>query len=160
MTDDRRFSGHKVWKPLFLLEKQGREVTEPMIQEESTQRTVALMIRTTRLTESVLRKTMIMYTRGLHPSYGTNYQKTGKALMSQDEISVMDGGKCILQLRGVRPFLSDKYDITKHKQYHKLSDYDRHNTFNIEKYVKNRTHAKIKPNDAVDEIFDAGNISE
>ena len=80
--------------------------------------------------------------------------------MSQDEISVMDGGKCILQLRGVRPFLSDKYDITKHKQYHKLSDYDRRNTFDIEKYVKNRTHAKIKPNDAVDEVFDAGNVSE
>ena len=95
-------------------------------------------------------------TRGFHPSYGTNYQKTGKALMSQDEISVMDGGKCILQLRGVRPFLSDKYDITKHKQYHKLSDYDKRNTFDIEKYVKNRTHAKIKYTDTVDEVFDAG----
>ena len=98
-------------------------------------------------------------TRGMHPSYGTNYQKTGKQLMSQDEIAVMDGGKCILQLRGVRPFLSDKYDITKHKQYHKLSDYDRRNEFNIEKYVKNRNHATIKPADKVDEAFDAGEVS-
>ena len=99
-------------------------------------------------------------TRGFHPSYGTNYQKTGKALMSQDEISVMDGGKCILQLRGVRPFLSDKYDITKHRQYHKLSDYDKRNEFDIEKYVKNHSHAKLKPNDTVDEVFDAGSVSD
>ncbi|MCR5338556.1 MAG: type IV secretory system conjugative DNA transfer family protein [Lachnospiraceae bacterium] len=99
-------------------------------------------------------------TRGFHPSYGTNYQKTGKQLMSQDEIAVMDGGKCILQLRGVRPFLSDKYDITQHKQYHKLSDYDKRNEFDIEKYVKNRSHARILPTDTVDEVFDAGSVSD
>lgn len=64
-------------------------------------------------------------TRGTSQSYGLNYQKTGKELMSQDEIAVMDGGKCIMQLRGVRPFFSDKYDITQHKQYKKLSDYDK-----------------------------------
>lgn len=77
-------------------------------------------------------------TRGTQRSYGLNYQKTGKELMSPDEIAVMDGGKCILQLRGVRPFLSDKFDITKHKQYKKLSDYDRKNTFDIEKYLERR----------------------
>ena len=73
-------------------------------------------------------------TRGTSQSYGLNYQKTGKELMSQDEIAVMDGGKCIMQLRGVRPFFSDKYDITQHKQYKKLSDYDKKNEFDIEKY--------------------------
>ena len=98
-------------------------------------------------------------TRGTSQSYGTNFQKTGKALMSQDEISVMDGGKCILQLRGVRPFFSEKYDITQHKQYHKLSDYDKSNEFDIEKYVKNRTHADIRQYDKVDEVFDAGSVS-
>ena len=77
-------------------------------------------------------------TRGTQRSYGLNYQKTGKELMSPDEIAVMDGGKCILQLRGVRPFLSDKFDITKHKQYKKLSDYDKKNTFDIEKYLERR----------------------
>lgn len=77
-------------------------------------------------------------TRGTSQSYGLNYQKTGKELMSQDEIAVMDGGKCIMQLRGVRPFFSDKFDITKHKQYPLLSDYDKKNEFDIEKYVKNR----------------------
>lgn len=77
-------------------------------------------------------------TRGTQRSYGLNYQKTGKELMSPDEIAVMDGGKCILQLRGVRPFLSNKYDITKHKQYKKLSDYDKKNTFDIEKYLGKR----------------------
>lgn len=73
-------------------------------------------------------------TRSNNNSYGLNYQKTGKELMSQDELAVMDGGKCILQLRGVRPFLSDKYDITKHPQYKYLSDYDKRNAFDIEKY--------------------------
>ena len=77
-------------------------------------------------------------TRGTQRSYGLNYQKTGKELMSPDEIAVMDGGKCILQLRGVRPFLSNKYDITKHKQYKKLSDYDKKNNFDIEKYLGRR----------------------
>lgn len=63
-------------------------------------------------------------TRGTSQSYGLNYQKTGKELMSQDEIAVMDGGKCIMQLRGVRPFFSDKFDITKHRRYKELSDFD------------------------------------
>ena len=93
-------------------------------------------------------------TRGISQSYGLNYQKTGKELMSQDEIAVMDGGKCIMQLRGVRPFFSDKFDITKHKQYRKLSDYDKKNEFDIEKYVKNLCHAVIKPDDEVDEAFE------
>ena len=93
-------------------------------------------------------------TRGTSQSYGLNYQKTGKSLMSQDEIAVMDGGKCIMQLRGVRPFFSDKFDITKHKQYRKLSDFDKKNEFDIEKYVKNLCHAVIKPDDKVDEAFE------
>ena len=74
--------------------------------------------------------------------------------MSQDEIAVMDGGKCIMQLRGVRPFFSDKFDITQHKQYKKLSDYDKKNEFDIEKYVKNLCHAVIKPNDMVNAAFE------
>ena len=65
-----------------------------------------------------------------------NYQKTGKELMSRDELSVMDGNKCILQLRGVRPFLSNKYDITQHKRYRELSDYDKKNAFDVEQYLK------------------------
>ena len=75
-------------------------------------------------------------TRGQSQSYGMNYQKTGKELMSRDELSVMDGNKCILQLRGVRPFLSNKYDITQHKRYRELSDYDRKNAFDVEQYLK------------------------
>ncbi len=81
-------------------------------------------------------------TRGSQRSYGINYQKLGKALMSQDEIAVMDGGKCILQLRGVRPFLSDKYDITKHENYKYLSDYDPKNAFDIEKLVSSKLKLK------------------
>ena len=77
-------------------------------------------------------------TRGTSESYGTNYQKTGRELMSQDEIAVMDGGKCIMQIRGVRPFLSDKYDITKHKQYKNLSDFDEKLAFDIESELKDR----------------------
>ena len=92
-------------------------------------------------------------TRGTSQSYGLNYQKTGKSLMSQDEIAVMDGGKCILQLRGVRPFLSDKYDITKHKNYPLLSDYDKQNTFDVEKYMKTRNRMRIKKSMTVDEHF-------
>jgi len=80
-------------------------------------------------------------TRGNSPSYGTNYQKLGKELMSVDELSVMDGGKCILQLRGVRPFLSDKFDITRHPNYKYLSDADKRNAFDIEKYLS----TKLKP---------------
>ena len=80
--------------------------------------------------------------------------------MSQDEIAVMDGEKCICQLRGVRPFLSNKFDITKHKQYHLLSDYDEKNTFDIEKYVKRRPRLILKPEMVIDEVFDAGEIKE
>ena len=98
-------------------------------------------------------------TRGTSQSYGLNYQKTGKELMSQDEIAVMDGGKCIMQLRGVRPFFSDKFDITKHKQYPLLSDYDKKNEFDIEKYVKNRNRLRFKRNDVVDEVCDVGEIT-
>ena len=92
-------------------------------------------------------------TRSNQNSYGLNYQKLGKELMSQDEIAVMDGGKCILQVRGVRPFLSDKYDITKHPNYKYLSDYDKKNTFNIERYLKRR-----KPIVKKNEVFDCYKI--
>ena len=98
-------------------------------------------------------------TRGTSQSYGLNYQKTGKELMSQDEIVVMDGSKCIMQLRGVRPFFSDKFDITKHKQYPLLSDYDKKNEFDIEKYVKNFNKLRFKQNDMVDEVCDVGEIT-
>ena len=87
-------------------------------------------------------------TRGSQRSYGLNYQKTGKELMSQDEIAVMDGGKCIMQLRGVRPFFSDKFDICKHKNYKYLSDYDKKNRFDIEKYLS--TNLVMKPDEEVE----------
>ena len=74
--------------------------------------------------------------RGRETSHSLNYQKLGKELMSQDELAVMDGSKCILQLRGVRPFLSDKFDITKHKRYKELSDFDKKNEFDVERYLK------------------------
>ena len=91
-------------------------------------------------------------TRGQSESYGLNYQKLGKELKSQDELAVMDGGKCILQLRGVRPFFSDKYDITRHKNYCMLSDDNPKNEFDIEKYVseKKRMHKSF----SVSETFD------
>lgn len=115
------------------------------------------------LAEVLGKETIDLYntsdTRGTSQSYGLNYQKTGKELMSQDEIAVMDGGKCIMQLRGVRPFFSNKFDITKHKQYQLLSDYDEKNAFDIEKYVKNLYHAKIRNNDTVDEVEDVGEIA-
>ena len=82
-------------------------------------------------------------TRGSQRSYGMNYQKTGKELMSQDEIAVMDGGKCILQVRGVRPFFSDKFDITRHKRYKELSDYDKKNEFDVEAYMRHRMEVKL-----------------
>ena len=94
-------------------------------------------------------------TRSNNNSYGLNYQKTGKELMSQDELAVMDGGKCILQLRGVRPFLSNKYDITKHPQYKYLSDYDKRNAFDIEKYRSRKL--VIKPEEKFD-LYDVGEI--
>ncbi len=110
------------------------------------------------LSEMLGKETIDLYTtsdtKGNHRSYGLNYQKTGKDLMSQDEIAVMDGGKCILQLRGVRPFLSDKYDITKHKRYRELSDHDAKNAFDIEKYVKNLHRMKITPDTLIDEVFE------
>ncbi|MGN8801081.1 type IV secretory system conjugative DNA transfer family protein [Candidatus Merdisoma sp. HCP28S3_D10] len=84
-------------------------------------------------------------TRGNSPSYGTNYQKLGKELMSRDELAVMDGSKCVLQLRGVRPFLSDKYDLTQHPNYKYTADYDKKLTFDIEKYLSTRT--KLYPKD-------------
>ena len=84
-------------------------------------------------------------TRGNSPSYGTTFQKMGHELLSRDELAVLDGGKCILQLRGVRPFLSDKYDLTQHPNYKLTSDYDPNNTFDIEKYLNRKT--KIYPGD-------------
>ena len=93
--------------------------------------------------------------RGREVSHGLNYQKLGKQLMTEDEIAVMDGGKCILQLRGVRPFFSDKYDITKHPNYKYLSDYDKKNTFDMEKHLRRRP-ALVKS----DEPFDYYEISE
>ena len=88
-------------------------------------------------------------TRSNQKSYGLNYQKLGKNLMGQDEILVMDGGKCIYQLRGVRPFYSDKFDITKHKNYKLLEDYDKKNLFDVEKYLKNKDKLRLKGNDKI-----------
>lgn len=93
-------------------------------------------------------------TRSNQNSYGLNYQKLGKALMSEDELAVMDGGKCILQLRGVRPFLSDKFDITAHPNYKYLSDANPKNTFDMERYMKKR-----KPIVKKNEVFDSYKIS-
>ena len=92
--------------------------------------------------------------RGAQTSHGLSYQKLGKELMTQDEIAVMDGGKCILQLRGVRPFFSDKYDLTKHPRYKYLSDADKKNVFDVERYMKRRP-AIVKP----DETFDMYELS-
>src|SRR5574344_310738 len=113
------------------------------------------------LSEVLGKETIDLYntseTRSTNNSYGLNYQKVGKELMSQDEIAVMDGSKCILQLRGVRPFLSDKYDITKHPRYKLLADYDKRNAFDIEKY---RSHKLVvKPTDTFD-LYDMGEIKE
>ena len=88
-------------------------------------------------------------TRSNQKSFGLNYQKLGKELMSQDEIAVMDGGKCIFQLRGVRPFISNKFDITKHKNYKLLEDYDKKNLFNIENYIKRNGEVKLKKNSMI-----------
>ena len=98
------------------------------------------------MSEMLGKETIDLYntsdTRGTNRSYGINYQKTGKELMSRDELAVMDGGKCILQLRGVRPFLSDKYDITRHKRYKQLSDFDKRLAFDVEKYMRHRLIVK------------------
>ena len=94
------------------------------------------------ISETLGKETIDLYntsdTRGTSQSYGLNYQKTGKELMSRDELAVMDGNKCILQLRGVRPFLSNKYDITKHKRYKELADADKRNAFDVEKYLEHK----------------------
>ena len=99
------------------------------------------------LSETLGKETIDLYniseTKSNQNSFAMNYQKTGKDLMSQDEITVMDGGKCIFQLRGVRPFFSDKFDITKHKNYRLLEDYDKKNRFDIERYVKRRGRVKL-----------------
>ena len=104
------------------------------------------------LTEALGKETIDTFntsdTRGNSPSYGTNYQKLGKELMSRDELAVMNGSKCILQLRGVRPFLSDKYDLTQHPNFKYTADFDKKYTFDIEKYLKRRM--KLKK----DEVFD------
>ncbi len=111
------------------------------------------------LTETMGKETIDSYntsdTRGTQRSYGLNYQKLGKELMSMDELAVMDGGKCVLQLRGVRPFFSNKYDITKHPNYKYLSDFDKRNTFDIEKFLS--TKLKLKAND-VFESYDLQNL--
>ena len=105
------------------------------------------------LSETLGKETIDLYntseTRSNQKSFGLNYQKTGKELMSQDEITVMDGGKCIFQLRGVRPFLSDKFDITKHKNYKLLEDYDKKNIFHIEDYIKRKGKAKLNKNTSI-----------
>lgn len=80
--------------------------------------------------------------RGAQTSHGLNYQKLGKELMSQDEIATMDGGKCILQVRGVRPFFSEKYDITRHPRYKYLSDADKKNTFDVDSYLSSLRRKK------------------
>ena len=105
------------------------------------------------LSETLGKETIDLYntseTRSNANSYGLNYQKTGKDLMSQDEITVMDGSKCIFQLRGVRPFLSDKFDITKHKNYKLLEDFDKKNAFDIEDYISRKGKAKLNKNSVI-----------
>lgn len=105
------------------------------------------------LSETLGKETIDLYntseTRSNQKSFGLNYQKVGKDLMSQDEITVMNGGKCIFQLRGVRPFLSDKFDITKHKNYKFLEDYDKRNIFDIEGYIKQRGKVELNENSII-----------
>ena len=107
------------------------------------------------LSEILGKETIDLYntgeSRGKETSHSLNYQKVGKELMSMDEISVMDGSKCILQLRGVRPFLSNKYDLLKHPKYNLTSDADERNTFDIERFISHRL--KVKPTDTV-EVYD------
>ena len=95
--------------------------------------------------------------RGKETSHSLNYQKTGKELMSMDELSVMDGSKCILQLRGVRPFLSNKYDLTKHPKFALTSDADERNLFDVEKYLSHKL--TVKPNTVV-EVYDCSETTE
>lgn len=102
------------------------------------------------LSENLGKETIDLYntseTRSNQKSFGLNYQKLGKELMSKDELKVMDGGKCILEIRGARPFFSDKFDITKHKNYKLLSDYNEKNVFDIEKYLKRKDKVNLKEN--------------
>ena len=108
------------------------------------------------LSETLGKETIDLYntseTRSNQKSFGLNYQKTGKELMSQDEITVMDGGKCIFQLRGVRPFLSDKFDITRHKNYKLLEDYDKKNVFDIERYIKRKGEVILNGSSIINRI--------
>lgn len=112
------------------------------------------------ISETLGKETIDLYntsdTRGTSQSYGLNYQKTGKELMSRDELAVMDGNKCILQLRGVRPFLSNKYDITKHKRYKELADEDERNAFDVEKYLE---HKLVFSQDTEFEVYEV-NVTE
>ena len=112
------------------------------------------------ISETLGKETIDLYntsdTRGTSQSYGLNYQKTGKELMSRDELAIMDGNKCILQLRGVRPFLSNKYDITKHKRYKELSDADKRNAFDVEKYLE---HKLVFSQDTEFEVYEV-NVTE
>jgi type IV secretion system protein VirD4 len=116
------------------------------------------------ISETLGKETIDLYntsdTRGQSRSYGMNYQKTGKELMSRDELAVMDGNKCILQLRGVRPFLSDKFDITKHKRYKQLADYDKKNEFDVEAYLKHRMTVRLQPTEEFDLYEFDGDESE
>ena len=112
------------------------------------------------ISETLGKETIDLYntsdTRGTSQSYGLNYQKTGKELMSRDELAIMDGNKCILQLRGVRPFLSNKYDITKHKRYKELADEDERNAFDVEKYLE---HKLVFSQDTEFEVYEV-NVTE
>ena len=112
------------------------------------------------ISETLGKETIDLYntsdTRGTSQSYGLNYQKTGKELMSRDELAVMDGNKCILQFRGVRPFLSNKYDITKHKKYKELADADKRNAFDVEKYLE---HKLVFSQDTEFEVYEV-NVTE
>ena len=112
------------------------------------------------ISETLGKETIDLYntsdTRGTSQSYGLNYQKTGKELMSRDELAVMDGNKCILQLRGVRPFFSNKYDITKHKRYKELADADTRNAFDVEKYLE---HKLVFSQDTEFEVYEV-NVTE
>jgi len=108
------------------------------------------------ISETLGKETIDLYntseTRSNQKSFGMNYQKLGKELMSKDELFVMDGGKCIMQLRGVRPFLSEKFDITKHKNYKLLEDYDDRNYFDVEEYMKRKGKAKLNKNSVITRV--------
>ena len=118
------------------------------------------------ISESLGKETIDMYnnsiTRGQQESFGMNYQKLGKELKSQDELQVMDNTQCILQVRGLRPFLSRKFDIEKHKNYPLLLDYDKKNFFDIARYVrkKQKRQAEISSNTEIDEYYAIESVAE